>query len=116
MVKITQGNPLYIGENFMYNIILAKCFGDDKVCIIFKVDNYKINIAFSNDIHSSDEELFMLENQINFETISVFMNYLRSVRFDHAINYEIKDLVVPLLGELYKNRKIDIRDILEVNL
>ncbi len=52
------------------------------------------------------------ETHMTFPTVGDIMNYLRKVRFDHALNFELGKLAEPLLGELYKNKKIDVFDIL----
>ena len=66
---------------------------------------------------STDEQLRNLciqlaNNSRTFENIPEAMNFLRSVKQDHAIYYDMRNVVTPLISELYKNRVVKIDEIL----
>ena len=100
---------------FITDEIIAEVKNDNQIGIIFKLKNSKFALIFSDikELNESDK-IQIIESVVYFDILSDCMNYLRSVRFDHEINYEIKQLTEPLLGELYKNRKVEIKDILGV--
>jgi hypothetical protein len=98
-------------ENFFKNTdILAKIKVGNDFGVIHKFENNKVTMLFSHSEEITNDDV--IRNSKSFDTINDAINYLREVRFDHAINYDIRFLTEPLLGELYKNRKIEIKDIL----
>lgn len=62
-------------------------------------------------IYSNKKEN-ITDDKLEFLSMVDVMNYLRDVRLDHAINYNMKNLSTNLLGEIYKNRNIKIENIL----
>ncbi len=101
---------------FIDSEILAKFQNEKEIGVIHKLKNEKIVMVFSKNKSITDSDILAIVNNSKiFDLLSEGMNYLRNVRFDHAINYEIRNLTEPLLGELYKNKKVEIKDILGVN-
>lgn len=105
-----NSNKENIDKIFLNSIVVTKYSTNKQIGIIYKIDDSKIVMSFLN--YEDLSELNIINNSYEFSTLRDAMNYLREVRFDHAINYEIKDLAEPLLGELYKNKKVEIKDIL----
>jgi DNA-directed RNA polymerase len=93
--------------------LIAYYKGDSMVSSIFMLDNEYV-LIYTEYLNNNFDIDKILNNAIKRSSIANMMNYLRDVRFDHAINYEIRDLIEPLLGELYKNKKIGIKDIISV--
>ena len=54
----------------------------------------------------------VIDKSVIFDTMLELINYLRDIRFDHAINYNLRNIASPLLAEIYKNKTINIKDIL----
>ena len=48
------------------------------------------------------EDIFVKKE---FTDLTELMGYLRDVRFDCSINFELKDVVAPILASLYGNKK-----------
>lgn len=44
-----------------------------------------------------------------FSDLTELMTYLRDIRFDCSINFELKDVVEPILASLYGNKKNNIK-------
>lgn len=93
--------------------LIAYYKGDSMVSSIFMLDNEYV-LIYTEYLNNNFDIDKILNNAIKRSSIANMMNYLRDVRFDHAINYEIRDLIEPLLGEFYKNKKIGIKDIISV--
>lgn len=65
----------------------------------------------------TDEELKNLcvqlaNNSKIFDSINVLIAFLRNVKQDHAINYDLRNLAKPLIAELYKNNQVEIDSVL----
>jgi hypothetical protein len=103
-------------ENLFKNSeVLAKYKTETQTGVIFKLKDEKIVMVYSDNKELVEEDINeIVKNSIIFPLLSDAMNYLRDVRFDHVINYDIRNLTEPLLGELYKNKKVEIKDILGV--
>lgn len=54
----------------------------------------------------------LANNSRIFDNIPEAMNFLRSVKQDHAIYYDMRNVVAPLISELYKNRVVKIDEVL----
>lgn len=61
-----------------------------------------------------DKYILFINNKenISFDTFSDFMKYIRNVRMDNAINFELKYFISGVISEIYKNKDIKITDIL----
>jgi hypothetical protein len=93
---------------------IAFCKTECLIGVIYKVDNkYVFMYIDIKDIDIKDIDKY-LDKAVICDNLGYIMNYLRDVRFDHALNFEIKDLVEPMLGELYKNKTVEIRDVLGI--
>lgn len=53
-------------------------------------------------------------NTFSFDTIEELMSYLRQVKSDPAINYDLRNIAKPLISQLYRNRKVEIDNVLDV--
>jgi hypothetical protein len=67
----------------------------------------------------TDEELKNLcvqlaNNSKTFDSVVAMITFLRSVKEDQAVNYDLRNLATPLISELYKNRIVKIDEILSV--
>lgn len=65
----------------------------------------------------TDEELKNLcvqlaNNSKIFDSVISMITFLRNVKEDQAINYDLRNLAAPLITELYKNRIVKIDEIL----
>lgn len=68
-------------------------------------------------IKHTDEELKtmcseMVKNAISFDSIHDTISFLRGVKEDHAVNYDLRNLAKPLIADLYKNRIFEIDSVL----
>lgn len=115
LVKDLKESSEKLENLFKNSEVLAKYKNETQIGVIFRLSDEKILMIFSENKELVEEDINdILKNSISFPLLSDAMNYLRGVRFDHAINYEIRNLTEPLLGELYKNKKVEIKDILGV--
>ncbi len=100
---------------FIDSVNIAFCKTDVMVGVIYKTSDNKYVFIYTSekDINKNNIDK-VLDSAIIYNTLGDIMNYLRDVRFDHAINFEIRNMVEPMLGELYKNKTVEIRDVLGI--
>jgi hypothetical protein len=88
------------------NIEMIAHYVDDNDEGFIKRVNDGYQIIYSNKKEN------ITDNKLDFVSLCDVMNYLRNVRLDHAINYNMKHLSTNLLGEIYKNKDVKIENIL----
>lgn len=97
---------------FSNSELLANYKTENELGALYKLCDESVVFISSKIKDFDDDDIYkIIEDAIIHTTLNNMMNYLRSVRFDQAINYDAKDLAEPLLSELYKNRKIDKKNI-----
>lgn len=85
-----------------------------KIIICSDCYNGKYVSNIINDISSGDLVDFYLnicDNSMVFSNILDVIEYLRQVKQDHAINFDLKNLVESFISDIYKNKLIDIKEV-----
>ena len=90
---------------------------DDRIIItngIFKTDP---ELEEYQQIKHTDDELKtmcveIVNNAIVFDSIQETIGFLRSVKEDQAVNYNLRKLAKPLIADLYKNRIFEIDSVM----
>lgn len=74
-------------------------------CIIFENDEY-LYLYYSKILQDKIDI-----NVCTFNSGKELLEYVREVKTDHAINYEIKDMVQLIISLIYKHKIVLLKDI-----
>ena len=96
-------------------VILKRKDGQHKIIRFYKVDENDNEVITKRYDKSSNDIRYAKINHdqnVSFDSFDECLTFLRKVRFDHAVSYDHRNLVKPLIKEIYKNADIEISDIL----
>jgi len=122
-------NYSYLNNNISYlnlmrnlfidsEIILEYNFNDDIIFIYNIDDKYALNytkLSFFNLINKEnyiDKFNQIFDTVIFFDSLIDIIKFLRKIKNDPAVYYELNDIVSSLISSLYKNKTINIDELI----